>query len=61
MDVQLTNIPLSGEICENGGTYVGNIGIKFHVNGTYERMHRYTYLCPDGFSGAQCKYKMAFQ
>ena len=60
MNVQLKNIPLSDDICQNGGTYVGNMGIKFHMNGTYERMHRYTCLCPGGFSGDECKCKMVF-
>ena len=44
MAVQLQNIPLSDGICEKGGTYIGNIRIRFHMDGSNERTQLHVLL-----------------
>ena len=49
-------LPLSNEaICQNGGTYIHNIEVIFHKNGTYEAENSNYCMCLDGFNGTQCK------
>ena len=55
MDIKV-KVPLSNEtICLNGGTYIHDVEVIFHKNGTYEAENSNYYMCSDGFNVTQCK------
>ena len=60
MDIKV-KVPLSDEIiCQNGGSYIHDVEVICHKNGTCAGVNRNYCTCPDGSNGIQCKYKMYF-
>ena len=60
MDIKV-KVPLTDEIiCQNGSSYIHDVAVICHKNGTCEGLNRNYCTCPGSFNGMQCKCKMYF-
>ena len=48
-------------MCQDGGTYIADVGVFCQDNGTCERINAYTCMCPGGINGPSCKQNLSFR
>ena len=58
MDIKVKVRLADENICQNGGSYVHDVEVICHNDGTCEGVNRNYCTCLGGFNGIQCKYKM---